>query len=242
MLSACCEKLFVIQEDVTKISKTTLKKDSNSILMKKYFNEVMLAQKNIFKKKIYKVKKENTNIISIQEGELNKLCLSKIDNFLKSDIYIVYGSSYIKGDLVEFLIKKKAINIHLGVSPYYRGTACNFWAVYDNNPQYVGATIHLLSKGLDSGAILYHVLSNNRNNVFEYTMSTALIAFNSIVEKIKNQSLLKIEAEPQDRSKEIRYSKNKDFTDEIVMDFYKNKNFLNQFEFKKNEYKDLFLQ
>ena len=116
MLSACCEKLFVIQEDVTKISKTTLKKDSNSILMKKYFNEVMLAQKNIFKKKIYKVKKENTNIISIQEGELNKLCLSKIDNFLKSDIYIVYGSSYIKGDLVEFLInvvemiKEKVIN------------------------------------------------------------------------------------------------------------------------------------
>ena len=72
---------------------------------------------------------------------------------LSSDIYIVFGASFIKGWLVDFLIKNKAINIHMGLSPYYRGSSCNFWAMYDNNPNYVGATIHYLSKGLDSGEI-----------------------------------------------------------------------------------------
>ena len=49
-----------------------------------------------------------------------------LSDFLKSDIYIVLGSSYIKGELIEFLLKKKALNIHAGVVPYYRGNDCNF--------------------------------------------------------------------------------------------------------------------
>ena len=30
-----------------------------------------------------------------------------IIRFLESDLYIVFGSSYIKGELIDFLIKKK---------------------------------------------------------------------------------------------------------------------------------------
>ena len=47
----------------------------------------------------------------------------------------------------------------MGISPYYRGTDCNFWALYDNNSHLVGSTIHYLSKGIDSGPILYHAIS-----------------------------------------------------------------------------------
>ena len=60
-------------------------------------------------------------------GDLNYLNLNNLKKFLSSDIYIVFGSSYIKGKLVDFLIKK-AINIHMGVSPYW-GCDCNFWAL-----------------------------------------------------------------------------------------------------------------
>ena len=97
-------------------------------------------------------------------GDLNKCKINSLSDFLNSDIYVVFGSSYIKGDLIDFLVKKKTINIHAGISPYYRGTDCNFWALYDNNPHLVGTTIHLLSKGLDSGPILYHALSNIKIN------------------------------------------------------------------------------
>ena len=100
-------------------------------------------------------------------NDLNKCSMSLLSDFLKSDIYIIFGGTYIKGELVDFLIKQKAINIHAGVSPYYRGTDCNFWALYDGNPHLVGATIHLLSKGLDSGPVIYHAMSNLKTNRYK---------------------------------------------------------------------------
>jgi methionyl-tRNA formyltransferase len=51
---------------------------------------------------------------------------------------------------------ERAINLHLGLSPYYRGTATNFYPLLNEEPQYVGATIHLLDAGIDSGPILKH--------------------------------------------------------------------------------------
>ena len=33
---------------------------------------------------------------------------------LSSDLYIIFGSSFIKGWLIDYLIEKRAINIHMG--------------------------------------------------------------------------------------------------------------------------------
>jgi len=109
----------------------------------------------------------------------------------------------------------------MGISPFYRGTDCNFWALYDGNPHLVGATIHYLSKGLDNGPIIYHAISNHKNNEFEYTMSAAKAAFHSIVEKIKTNSLYKMKKVKQESKLEIRYSKKIDFNDYIIKKFYK---------------------
>ena len=73
----------------------------------------------------------------------------------------------------------------MGLAPYYRGTDCNFWALFDGNPELVGATIYLLSKGLDTGEILYHAISEVKDNPFIYTMSCVRSAFDSIVDRIK---------------------------------------------------------
>jgi methionyl-tRNA formyltransferase len=155
-------------------------------------------------------------IISILYGELNKCPINYLKNFLKSDLYIVLGSSYIKGELVNFLIKKKAINIHAGVTPFYRGSDCNFWALFDNNPHLVGSTIHLLSKGLDDGSVLYHAMSKNKSSIFNYTMSTLLSAFKSIGKKIKDKSIFNIKPAVLDSSLEIRYTKKIQFNSQIL--------------------------
>ena len=52
---------------------------------------------------------KNINLLPILLGDINKCSLSFLSNFLKSDIYIVFGSSYIKGELADFLIKKKQL-------------------------------------------------------------------------------------------------------------------------------------
>ena len=112
----------------------------------------------------------NVNVKILKHGDLNYLEKKDIKFALNSDIYIVFGSSFIKKNwLINFLIKKKAINIHMGLSPFYRGSSCNFWAVKDKKPELVGSTIHYLSKGLDSGKIISHCLPDyKQKNCFNY--------------------------------------------------------------------------
>ena len=121
----------------------------------------------------------------------------------------------------------------MGISPYYRGTDCNFWALYDNNPHLVGATIHLLSKGLDSGPILYHALSNIKTDPFVYTMSTVKSAFHSLKDRILNKSILNFKSIKQDRKKQIRYSKSIEFNERVIDEYFKKKIDLNS---KKIDY------
>ena len=212
-------KLNVIQECKTVFPGKVKGSYSKNLLIEKYFKNVQKAEEKIFGKTFINIKKKNTNILSIAYGDLNYLKLKEINNFLQSDLYIVFGSSFIKGSLINFLIKKKTINLHMGVSPYYRGADCNFWAVYDNNPHLVGATIHKLSKGVDSGNILYHSMPKITTNSFEYTMLSVKSAFYSIATKIKDRSILKIKPVKQNRKLEIRYSKKREFNQKIVKKF-----------------------
>lgn len=239
-LSNFCDELFVVQECKPLFVEIKNEEIQSLNVIEKYFKKVNEAQNKIFKKELVNKNNKNIKILSIIYGELNNISLSDLGEFTKSDIYIVFGSSFIKGNLIDFLIKKKAINIHAGVSPYYRGTACNFWALYDGNSHLVGATIHLLSKGLDSGPILYHAMSNIKSDHFEYTMSTVKSAFHSIGERIRDKSIFKIEPDFQDKKKEIRYSKSKEFNEQIVIEYYKKKIDLNNINFDRSLLKEPF--
>jgi hypothetical protein len=46
------------------------------------------------------------------------------------------------------------INIHVGITPRYRGVHGGFWAVYEGHPDLAGTTIHLVDLGVDTGGIL----------------------------------------------------------------------------------------
>lgn len=46
------------------------------------------------------------------------------------------------------------INIHVGITPRYRGVHGGFWAVYEGRPDLAGTTVHLVDPGVDTGAIL----------------------------------------------------------------------------------------
>ena len=240
LLSEISQELFVVQECGTIFPGEIPGHYPKSDIMKKYFEKVYNAQHFFFGNAYINNKSKNVKVIPMLLGDINKCKLNFLSDFLNSDIYIVFGRSYIKGDLVNFLVKKKAINIHMGVSPYYRGCDCNFWALYDDNPHLVGTTIHLLSKGLDSGPMLYHAMSNLKSNPFEYTMSTVKSAFHSIAERIKDGSIFKIKPLVQDKIKEIRYTKKVDFSEEAVKEYFKKKIDLDSKKFDNSLLKDPF--
>ena len=231
LLSQICNKLYVVQECKNLQLNQPIKKNNTANIFNQYFNFVDIAEKKIFNDKYIKVPTKNLQLLSILYGKINDLNLNNINHFLKSEIYIVFGASYIKAGLAEFLINKRAINIHAGVSPYYRGTDCNFWALYDNNPHLVGTTVHLLSKGLDNGGILYHAMSMLNSNPFEYTMSTLKSAFHSLVEKILDKSIFKINPVVQNKNKEIRYTKKENFNEKVIYEFFKKKINLDKIKF-----------
>ena len=240
LLSTISEELFVIQECNTIFPGVIPGNYPASPIMKKYFENVNNIQLKLFGNSYINNTNKNIKILPIISGDLNKCPTNLLLDFLKSDVYVVFGSSYIKGELIDFLVKQKAINIHAGVSPYYRGTDCNFWALYDGNPHLVGTTIHLLSKGLDSGPMLYHAMSNVKTNPFEYTMSTIKSAFHSIAERIKDNSIFEIVPVIQDKSKEIRYSKKNDFNEEILTEYFKKEIDLNKNKFDNSLLKEPF--
>lgn len=190
-----------------------------SEVMKTYFSNVISSEKKIFDEINFLPK--NVRTLAIKSGDLINLNSSQLKDSLSSDIYVVFGASYIKGWLVDFLVEHRAINIHMGLSPYYRGSSCNFWALYDNNPEYVGATIHLLSKGLDNGDMLFHCIPKFviGDSIFDFTMRSVWVAQQSLTKTIKNETIFSFKNVQQNKKKEVRYTKNKEFTDEIVKEF-----------------------
>ncbi len=70
-------------------------------------------------------------------------------------IILVFGTNLIKPPLLE-LFAGRIVNLHLGLSPYYRGTGTNFYPLLNEELQFIGATIHLIEAGIDSGPILAH--------------------------------------------------------------------------------------
>ena len=44
-------------------------------------------------------------------------------------------------------------NLHIGIPEYYRGSSCNFWPIYNSDLKNLGATVHIIEKGIDTGKI-----------------------------------------------------------------------------------------
>jgi folate-dependent phosphoribosylglycinamide formyltransferase PurN len=72
------------------------------------------------------------------------------------DVVLVFGTGILRQPLLS-AFEGRIINVHLGLSPYYRGAGTNFWPLVNREPEYVGATIHYLDEGIDTGPIISHV-------------------------------------------------------------------------------------
>jgi len=219
-LANIAEEVYAIIETTTVFPGRIPDFFRRSDIMQNYFAKVTSAEKQIFG--IPRFLPKNVHCFILKSGDLNMLNIETLRDCLNSDEYVVFGSSYIKGPLLDLLVSQRAYNIHMGTSPYYRGSSCNFWASYDGNYDYVGATIHLLSKGLDSGDMLFHALPEDTDKLFLLGMKAVKSVHKALVENIKSSTLKNMKAIPQDKGLEIRYTRNSDFTDDVANDYLNN--------------------
>jgi methionyl-tRNA formyltransferase len=102
------------------------------------------------------LKDQTAPVLSVSEGHIND---EIVENFVRQqapDIILVYGTRLLRDALLS-ICPGRTINLHLGLSPAYRGAATIFWPLYNNEPEYVGATIHQIDLTIDTGKIFHHV-------------------------------------------------------------------------------------
>lgn len=155
-------------------------------------------------------------------------------DFLKDnsiDYIIVYGGKIIKSQIIS-IWNHKIINLHNGYSPQYRGSNTLFWPILENS-QYVGITIHYLTKDLDCGQLIMRELIKSEKFLFPETLQAySFYRTTVLVEIIINMlvSGVKLPVIDSKINKKIYYSHK--FTKNIRMKLRK-KIFLNFFlEFK----------
>lgn len=220
-LSSSADECYAIMEGNTVFPGAVPGFFKKSDTFREYFSHVLDAEKKIFGPISFL---DTVKSLHLHSGDLSLVDRSVLAPALNSDIYVVFGSSYIKGWLIDELIENKAVNIHMGISPYYRGSSCNFWALYDRRPELVGSTIHLLSKGLDSGRMIRHVraTADGCDNGFEYTMNVVKTTQEALKSDIISGKIFDYEPVKQDKNLELRYTRNSDFSDDVAREYLNN--------------------
>ena len=101
---------------------------------------------------------DKSNNLDCENGFSSSKKFLKIAKKLNPDLIIVYGSSIIRGEILN-IFKNKIINVHLGLSPYYRGSGTNYFPFVNNEPEFSGATFMYLDKTIDNGKIIHQIRS-----------------------------------------------------------------------------------
>ncbi|MEK6972539.1 MAG: formyl transferase [archaeon] len=182
---------------------------------KKYFLDYFNENKAFFNARL---------LLEIKKGEINN---KENVNFIKEinpTVIAIFSTSLIKDELIT-LFPKQLINLHAGLSPYYRGSGTNIYPFYNKELEFVGMTIHYLNTGIDSGDIILQgrpkfSINDNTHTIGckNVILGTELMA--KVIKKYL-QERSPLPAFKQDISKGKLYLK-KDFTEEVILHIRQN--------------------
>jgi phosphoribosylglycinamide formyltransferase-1 len=99
---------------------------------------------------------DNSNPVFLPKGDINSPRYFNEIIESKPDLLIAYGCSIIKDPLLS-AFKGRFLNVHLGLSPYYRGAGTNYWPLVNGEPEYVGATFMHIAASVDAGEIIHQI-------------------------------------------------------------------------------------
>jgi methionyl-tRNA formyltransferase len=118
------------------------------------------------------------------------------------DLLVDHGTSLVKDYIID--TSPLALNIHWGLSPYYRGTYCTEWALVNWDPYNIGVTIHKLSKIIDGGEILRQARAEIKPGDTAYSINMHIAKLGTelmikVIDEIKSGK--KLEFHKQDPSR-----------------------------------------
>ena len=86
------------------------------------------------------------------------------------------------------LFRYGIINIHRGIVNRYRGLDSDLWAIYHNDFDNIGVTIHFVEENLDSGDVLGmgKIQFSREDKIFHLRYKTTVMAADMVVDILTN--------------------------------------------------------
>jgi len=161
-------------------------------------------------------------VSTIQPGRLNSPETLALLQSRGVDTLVVYGTNLLKPPLLD-AFAGRMVNLHLGLSPYYRGTATNFYPLLNEEPQYVGATIHLIDAGIDTGPIVRHARPTITAGDAPHTLGckAILAGIEAMIATLHDLQDGRVHSTPQWRPKNARLYLRKDYHPRQVVELYR---------------------
>lgn len=124
----------------------------SSLLMKAHFEALRNAERAWFGEARW----PQVPMLELGKGRINDADTVSWAVDLRPDLVFLFGTSILNKEWLG-MFPQRIINLHLGLSPYYRGAATLFWPLANNEPECLGVTIHLAEQHVDAGRMLARI-------------------------------------------------------------------------------------
>lgn len=116
----------------------------------------------------------------------DKECIETLKK-INPDIVVVNGTRIISEEVLNST-NAKFVNLHAGITPKYRGSHGAYWALYNDDAENAGVTVHFVDKGIDTGNIIYQsVISvTEKDNFTTYPLLQTCVGVEDEVRAIKD--------------------------------------------------------
>ena len=102
---------------------------------------------------------------------INDKCVIDLVRSVNPCAVVVNGTRIISRDIIS-RVGVPLVNLHMGITPRYRGVHGAYWALANNDVEHCGVTVHLVDQGIDTGGVLYQdrIQVNNWDTINTYPL------------------------------------------------------------------------
>lgn len=110
-----------------------------------------------------------------------------------ADVIIVNGTRIIKKKIING-VNLPMVNIHVGITPKYRGVHGGYWALANKDKEHCGVTAHLIDSGIDTGGVISQrtIEVTKKDNFCTYPilqLKEGLVCIEDAMQQIKNKNI-----------------------------------------------------
>ena len=193
------------------------KKDAE--FLERHFEARAEAENKFFR--AYKDIFEQIPAIEVPHGKINSEGVFNLIQKTDPDLLILFGTSIIKDPLLK-AYENRIINLHLGLSPYYKGSATNLYPYLFDEPECIGATIHLATENVDEGGILHQFRPAMQEGDSMHDIGNKVIQKAGLVLPKIIRDYAEGKIKPVTQKGSGRLCRNKDVTAYVIREIYTN--------------------